>query len=112
MHRAVTDPDFRKVLVETLAFESTDTECQKSHKAFKNSESSSKGMNAMESLADTIASFNPVNTFNKFLILVIIILVFTVIVLLAFEYILTYVHKTMRQHKREKAVFTTWLHNR
>lgn len=42
-YRAVTDPDFRKVLVATLAF--------------KNSESSSKGTNAMESLADTIASF-------------------------------------------------------
>lgn len=35
MHRAVTDPDFRKVLVETLAFESTDTECQKATRPLK-----------------------------------------------------------------------------
>lgn len=65
----------------------------------------------MESLADTIASFNPVNHFDKFLILVIAILVFAVIIFLAFRYILTYRYMTVRQPKRERAVFTVWLHN-
>lgn len=49
------------------------------------------GMDVLESLADTVASFNPMNHFNRFLILVIVILVFAVIILLAFKCILTYI---------------------
>lgn len=60
------------------------------------------------SLADTIASFDPMNHFNRFLILVIVILVWTVISLLALKNVLVGLHKNVKQHDREKKtdVFT------
>ena len=49
------------------------------------------GMDVIESLGDTAASFKPTNHFNRFLILAIVILVFAVIILPAFKCIFTYI---------------------
>lgn len=64
----------------------------------------------MASLTDTIASFNPMNHFNRFPILLIVILVWTMISLLALKHILVWLHKNVKQHGREKKtdVFTVW----
>lgn len=78
---------------------------------FSNKLSDVSGMNVMESLTDTITSFNPINNCNRFLILATFLVVFAVITLLALKCFLASFHKTMRQHKREKAVFTVWLYN-
>lgn len=53
------------------------------------------GVHVIESLADTITLFNPVNYFNRFLILMLAILVFAVITLLALKSILTFIPKTL-----------------
>ena len=65
-------------------------------------------MDVTASLADTIASFNPMNHLNRFLILVIVILVWTTISLLALKHILVRLHKNMKHHDRGKKtdVFT------
>lgn len=68
-------------------------------------------MGLVESLADTLALFNPINHFNRFLVLAIVILVLTVITLLALKCILAYLHKVVKQNDRERAVFTVRLHN-
>lgn len=65
-------------------------------------------MDVTASLEDTIASFNPMNHFNRFLILVIAILVWTMITLLDLKHILVLLHKNVKQCNREKKtdVFT------
>lgn len=65
----------------------------------------------MESLTDTLDLFNPIKHFNRFLVLVIVILVLSVINLLALKCTLAYLHNTVKQNNREKALFTVRLHN-
>lgn len=69
------------------------------------------GMDIMENLADTIASFNPTNHFNRFLILAAIALVLAIVILLALKCALVYLRKIIRQIDREKAIFAISLHN-
>jgi hypothetical protein len=58
-------------------------------------------------LADVVASFIPMNYFNKFLVLVIFIILFVVIALHMYVCMLIYLHKAVRQLDRRKAIFTT-----
>lgn len=68
-------------------------------------------MDLMKCIANTLASFNLMHHLNRFLSLVIVMLVFVVIILLALKCIMAYLHNTMRQHDREKAIIALWQHN-
>lgn len=57
-------------------------------------------VDAVDSLADTLASFNPMHHFNRFLIPAIVTVVFAIITLLAWKCILAYLCKTVQQHAR------------
>lgn len=70
------------------------------------------GMVVVESLADTLASCSPAQHFSRFLVPAIAILVLAAIILLALKCSLAYLHKTVKQNNREKAVLTGELNNR
>ena len=63
----------------------------------------------MESLRDTIASFNSSNCSDAFLIPVIVMVISAIIILLAVGCILTFMHENIRQHERGEAVFSVQL---
>ena len=64
----------------------------------------------MESLADAIASFNPMNHFNRILIVAGVALVLG-LALLVLKCVLAYLCKIISQIDRKKAIYTVRLHN-